>query len=610
MSTISARSLRRVFRQLTGRQGAAWPALCLSLCLGTLALSPLRAQNESPEPERPSSFGETLDVNLVNIEVTAFDKEGNAVLGLTREDFEVLEDGSPVEITHFFPVADGIRFLEPLDPGASSAPVDLEAPSARDRRFVVVYVDNGNILPIHRRRVFEQLRGSMEELLSSADEIMVVSQDSGVVVEQTFTRDPELIEAALARSEKVAGRGAARAAQPRVIQRQIESGEAPPGADALVTGTAPVTGEAFSRPNWDVDARRTYSAVSSYAETTRHELRQSIGALIRCLDSLSGLPGRKAVLYVSDGLELTPGEALFRIWDYKYSSIASQEVGVASIDLEIDRYNLRSEYRDLVRAANANRVAFYTIQGGSGRTFGSISAEGRTLVADTLARSSDGGKEDSMRDLAHQTGGRSLVNSVGVGGFLEDLKNDFSQYYSLGFPSPHKGDRKYHKVKVRVRREGVKVRYISGYRDKSPQERMVDRTLASLFHNIGENPLGIQVEVGEEVSSAGRVGLLVPLSVKVPLSRIALLPQNEEHLGRVSVFIAVQDEKGRMSDPQTIDLPMRIPNDQLLAAISQTAEYRAQLQMRSGPQKLAVGVWDEVGAVGSTMNLQLHIEAR
>lgn len=595
--------------RLFGQRCVAWAVAAL-VCLGGWGGSPLGAQSEDPPPDRTNSFGETVDVNLVNIEVTAFDQEGRAVLGLTRDDFEVMEDGEPVEITHFYPVADGIRFLEPLDPGAPSRPVNLEAPSARDRRFVVLYVDNGNILPVNRRRVFQQLRRSMDALLSAADEIMVVSQNSGVVVEQTFTRDVELIDAALARSEKVAGRGAARFAEPRVIQREIESGEAPPGADVLVAGSAPVTGEAFSRPNWDVDARRTYSRVSSFAETTRHELRQTIGALIRCLDSLSGLPGRKALLYVSDGLELNPGEALFRIWDYKYSTIASEEVGVASIDLEIDRYNLRSEYRDLVRAANANRVAFYTIQGGSSRTFGSVSAQGRTLVADTLARSADGGKEDSLRDLASQTGGRALVNSSGVAQFLESLKNDFSHYYSLGFPSLFKGDSKYHQVKVRVRKEGVKLRYISGYRDKSPQERMVDRTLASLLHNVGENPLDIQVDVGEHDSAGGRKGFLVPLSVKVPLSKIALLPQAEEHMGRVSVFIAVQDSKGRMSDPQTIELPLRIPNDQLLAAISQTAEYRAQLQMRAGPQKLAVGVWDEVAAVGSTMNLQLHLEAR
>ena len=39
---------------------------------------------------------------------------------------------------------------------------------------------------------------------------------------------------------------------------------------------------------------------------------QSLGVLTVMVNSLSGVPGRKAVLHVSDGLPATPGEELFQ----------------------------------------------------------------------------------------------------------------------------------------------------------------------------------------------------------------------------------------------------------------------------------------------------------
>ena len=49
-----------------------------------------------------SDFFETVDVNVVNVEVYVTDKEGNPVPGLTQDDFVLLEDGDPVEISNFY----------------------------------------------------------------------------------------------------------------------------------------------------------------------------------------------------------------------------------------------------------------------------------------------------------------------------------------------------------------------------------------------------------------------------------------------------------------------------------------------------------------------------
>src|SRR3954454_7506343 len=48
-----------------------------------------------------------------------------------------------------------------------------------------------------------------------------------------------------------------------------------------------------------------------YAEQMRDEALRTLGALTATINSLSGIPGRKAILLISDGISITPGEELF-----------------------------------------------------------------------------------------------------------------------------------------------------------------------------------------------------------------------------------------------------------------------------------------------------------
>jgi len=590
-------------------------ALVVVACLALLPVPRVLSQDHAT---RHGIFIDTIDVNLVNIEVTVVDKDGEPVDGLTRDDFILRVDGEPVDITNFFAVEEGERVV-PAEEAAAGAEIDTGADGDRagaaqaasrapeDHRFVVVFVDNGNIAPHHRKRVFDELREHLDHLMEPADRVMVVGQDGDLRIEQPLTSDQELVTAAIDRMSKITGRGALRALEPRLIQREIEEGEAPPGGDLLATGTTPAPGGPFGQTSYPVDARRTFSRVTSYAQGGMAEGHRTLKVLGRFVSSLAGLPGRKAIVYVSNGLELAPGEYLFRVWDYKYSSIANEEVGISNIDTEIDRYRLRDTFNDLIARANANRVAFYTIEGGSERGFGDISAETTVAIVDSLARTADGEREESLRALAYDTGGVPLLNSSGVGSLLAQLDRDFSNYYSLGYPSPHKGDDKYHRVEVEVKREGVKARFLEGYRDKNADDRMTDQTLATLLHDVGDNPLGVQVEVGKQAPLQGKKGFVVPVMVKIPMSKLVLIPQDDAHLGRLSIFLAVADAQGRISDPQKIDVPVRVPDEQLLDAIGQMAGYAAQLQMRPGEQRLAVGVRDELAAVDSTLKLDIQV---
>ena len=74
------------------------------------------------------------------------------------------------------------------------------------------------------------------------------------------------------------------------------------------------------------------------------------------VETLAGLPGRKAILYVSDGLSMRPGEDIFYALDERF-----RNTGQGSSLMEIHRYDMTRDYQRLTAKANANRVTFYTL---------------------------------------------------------------------------------------------------------------------------------------------------------------------------------------------------------------------------------------------------------
>src|SRR5436853_6827135 len=82
------------------------PLALLSLTLAAVvslgAAAPPKPQ--SPPAQSLTTFGEVVEVNVVNVDVYATDKKGQRANDLRQGDFELLEDGKPVPITNFTPV--------------------------------------------------------------------------------------------------------------------------------------------------------------------------------------------------------------------------------------------------------------------------------------------------------------------------------------------------------------------------------------------------------------------------------------------------------------------------------------------------------------------------
>lgn len=551
------------------------------------------------QEEATPIFIDRVDVNVVNIEVFVTDEEGRPVLGLGEEDFEIWEDGRQVQISNFFASARPERVLEDLERDRAMvegrrrpAPRRFERPD--DQRLqLVVYVDHFNIHPSNRKRVLTDLEGFVEDRLSQGDRIMLVGYDRSLDIVRPFSQDRQDLVEGLRGLGKPTGRRPQDSAERRRLMWLMQE-----AAD-----------------NGDIDT--AYQHVRSYVQSTRNDLEDSMEALGQVVRSLAGLPGRKAVLYVSDGLPMRPGEELFEHLQNLFSQqfLAGSGAGGSVVDPSIEalREDQSQLFATVTREANAHQVTFYTLdaRGSAGEStssaeFGARGAGAAGRIAFDTIRTFN--LQEPLMEIAVATGGEAILNTFNFGAAFDDLGQDFDTFYSLGYRSPHGGDGKYHEIEVRTRRADLEVRHRQGFVDKPQAERVADRTLSSLLLDLNKNPLGVEVDFGPP-EKKGRNRYLLPVLVRIPIREISLLPNAAAEEGRLRFFLVVKDEDGAISDLHDAPYPISIPSDQIALARDRELGYGVQLEVRGGAPKVAVGVWDELSGTESFVHKAVLVPA-
>jgi VWFA-related protein len=398
-----------------------------------------------------------------------------------------------------------------------------------------------------------QVRGASSDEIARARQLVVAlfvddtatPAECQAVFAKADTVAGELLSGARSRVLVASGSGGvavrqAFTADPGQVVHALEALQTGRGRDAGATGTQPDRGG---------------------AATT------SVAAL---MESLGTLPGRKAFVYVGgDGPAPVAGSS-------------SPE---------------RSELlRILAGKANAAGVTLY-----------SIDASGGSRVPDQLDATRQGAKglpgatiSTAAAQLAVATaGGLAVTEGADAGAALVGVVRDFKSVWSVGFAPSSRGDGGLHRLRVRVKREGVTVRARSAFLDAKEDERMAERTLAALLLGFEDDSLGIQVSVTSE-QKPKEATQLVTVLVTLPLGNLAFEARGVSHDCDITLWLAARDGEGQVIRAPKAKFPVSVPNDRLLTALSQTAGYAFRVPMKAGPGAVAVTVRDEIGMQTST----------
>lgn len=456
--------------------------IILVVILLSLFPAPIAAQrptspilsNQTPPASRPQSQSSPasddevvrISTNLVQVDVVVADKQGNQVTDLQAEDFEILEDERPQEITNFAYVSSGRDSVQPMArTGGPSGKLAAPPPPLRlrpdqVRRTVALVVDDLGLSFESTAYVRSALKKFVNEQIELGDLVAIIRTSAGTGALQQFTSDKRQLLAAIERTRWYPrGRGgisafASVAPDPLANPYGALSGQSGSGG----SGLRPALEE---RNGSDIDEFR--EEIFSVG---------TLGALNFIVRGLRELPGRKSIVLISDGFP------------------------IINRDGRSDR--ILEALRRLTDLANRASVVVYTIDARGLQTLGLTAADNTAglnpvQLEQTLSNRRQGffESQDGLSYLAQQTGGFFIRNNNDLAGGVRRVLEDQRGYYLIGYrPSgatfdATTGRRRFHKVAVKVKRPGAgyKVRSRSGFYGftetearptaRTPQQQMI-----------------------------------------------------------------------------------------------------------------------------------------
>jgi VWFA-related protein len=543
-------------------------------------------------PDEP--FAESIQVTVVNVDVVVRDKSGRQVPGLTRADFSLFVDGKPVEITNF--AAGGAESPAAGGPAAATAPAAPNAAPAataaprREPLSLVAYIDNANMRPPDRNRLLKQLRTFLDRTLAPGDRILVVSADPGLRVRHPFSAGLASLPADLDQLAKDSGTGLNKDILRRQTMEEIQ--------DLIQnSGKNGGCGSMFDSAKAQAQA---------YAEQVTSEVRLTYATLHHLLRSLGGLDGRKALIYVGDGVPVQPGTDVFG----QLQELCPAQAMQAHVTSQT--VSTTAPMRQVIADANANLVTLYMLEASGLPSYASAEHAGKPLISFELAREIDFDRQGSLTNLAQETGGRVALNGNDFSRDLAEIAADLNGSYSLGFTPERAGEGRVHEIRVEVRRPGLHAIHRSSYRDRTAEERLEGQVEAALIHGLDggssrTNPLGAALKLGAATPAEhGRV--LVPVKVIVPFSALAFLPGGDARHGRVTIVIGNIDARGGMAPLQRKQLPLRISDADAKRVLASHLGYDVKLLVEPGRQRLAFIVRDDVAHLSSTVIQEIDVD--
>jgi VWFA-related protein len=480
--------------------------------LTVLALvgAPLSAQQASAPPVFRSS------TQIVSVDVIVRDSSGAVVRGLTAADFTVTEDGKtqPIQTFTFEEIADrpagaletatvlgGVedRLRQEVQraPGAAAAaePAAVSPESFAGRRLLVLLFDIASMQPDEVQRAIDSAQTFVNDKMSAADLVSVVTIGSTLDVLSDFSNDKEVLHGALQQLALSDG-----TAVPTVTASTASTDEAQLTADPSATTTDDTGFDTF---NNDVRLR----ALKTLAET------------------LGPIEQKKAILYFSAGMQRNGEDNQVEL----RAAINAAIRGNVTI-YPVDSRGLQA----VVPGGDATRA--------SQRGVGLFSGQNVQNQFSQLQA-----QQDTLVTLAADTGGRAFTDTNDFGDAFARAQRDLSAYYLIGYNSANTAkDGRYRRIQVRVTRKGLKVEARAGYyaeRDFShtntrDRETQLEDELTSA---VSSTDLPVVVGAGFFRQAADR--FYVPIALAVPGSFVPVAANATN--ATLEVRGIVRDEQGR-----------------------------------------------------------------
>jgi VWFA-related protein len=461
-----------------------WASACiLAAAVFVASAAPAPAGDRTPSPPRVSAAARLVEVDLV-----AADEEGRPVVDLKPEDLVVLDEGRAERIA---------SFSGPSSPAAG--PTDTAAlprnafTNRLERRLggspsvTAILLDGLNTPQAEQTYARRQVLGFLRQIPPGGI-VSLYTLGRGLSVLEDFSRDPETLVRAL---EGYRG------------ELSTESAATP--LDATDVGLA-----RFGSWLEELDL----NLVEHYA---KDRALRTIRSLVAIAQHLERVPGRKSLVWVSGS---------FPAWIGRDSVPLPRRPapGEQSFWPEIER---------AARALSSSNLAIYPVDARGLRAPTEYSPARARIDLDM--KPADRSGIATMEALAARTGGRAFYNTNDLAGALREADRDARAAYRLGYEPSHdewKGE--FHRIEVRCRRPGVRLRHRSGYfaQPAEPTEAWYRSAAldAAMWSPVDATEVGLTVRVTPSVPDT------LNLEIRVRAKDVSLQPLEHGREAKLDVW--------------------------------------------------------------------------
>jgi len=614
--------------------------LLLLVFVTVVAILPATSQQAPPAPPAPPQYGESLEVQLFNLDAIVTAKDGTPVRGLTKEDFIVLENNVPQEISNFSFYDIGASTMALAPNGAEelvSTPTRTTVAEAPPPRRFVFFIDEMSIQS-QARNTLKKQAATLLASMRPGDLATVLRPTSTAQVEQKYSTDPAEVEKWL---NKAIDTCKVRLTSPafaelRRFRQAMETAELP-GEIAL--------------------------AKQTYIEQQETRVRHRIGQLRALIASLAATDEKKVLVLITSGLNAQPGREVYstdeQLMITEMSKTRDQETiitdmrggaiddpnfvgntmdfrplqnGKLAMNLAArkqgwnstfrpDMGDLKAEIDDIGRTAAANRIVIYSLtpeiplflesgRGADARTRpdqstlmgDSVHLAARAVVPEEMLSQLLTYEGETLQSFAEKTGGRWFRGSGVIDDTFRSLHDDLQVYYSIAYRGrgEGKGPRKV-TVKVKGRPE-LHVRTRSEVIDESGGD-MASRVIAGLLYPLDTDELKMAVKTETPRKDGKKYN--VPLEVVIPIDKITFLRASDgTYQAKVTVHYAAAAEKELVSYGRQEQI-IALSANQHRQMMRIKYRYTSNITVPKGRIRIALGVVDSTSKMASLQTVNV-----
>jgi len=283
------------------------------LLIGEAAFAPARVAAQAPTPT--PGFRDSVNVTLANLELWATTREGELITDLTPAEVMVRVKGRPRPITNFAFVDRGEATRSvPLTDAAGPIGV-VASPADSERTVLILYVDAERTAPPDRQPILAAVSALVADRLRPPDRALVAADVGSFKVVSPLTADPDVVTAVVARLLREAG-----------------------GLSGILMERRRFIGDLEHIASQGPRATEDPLTVARlYAAQREMDIRRAVANFTGLIDAVSGLAGRKQLVWIGSGLPMSPGDEAAAIMEQFFPQMPLTRAVLSPDALDQDR---------------------------------------------------------------------------------------------------------------------------------------------------------------------------------------------------------------------------------------------------------------------------------